>query len=123
MFSWNIFYSVGLGKGPSQPRTGGTLTAGAELRPAGGFAVALDLHAGYGYTAPLDVLAGAVALRASDGKRFGFELAALVPLAGRERAAARVDLRWSVRLGPISSPPMPEKRAPKSKAAPAAEAP
>jgi len=43
-------------------------------------------------------LAGALALRFSDGKRFGMELGGTVPFAGRERALATVDLRFSTRM-------------------------
>ncbi|MCP4867412.1 MAG: hypothetical protein GY898_01675 [Proteobacteria bacterium] len=105
-----LLHSFAVGKGPGQPRVGAVVTAGAELAPAPQFAVAIDLHAGFGHTAPVDVFAAALALRFSDNKRFGFSVGATVPLLGRERAAARVDLRASVRFGPIT-PGVP--RAPK----------
>ena len=96
-----LLTSVGMGKGPAQPRIGAALTAGAELRPHDTFAVAIDLHSSFGYTAPVDVFAAALAIRFSDARRFGFEIGATVPIAGQERAAARVDLKASVRFGPI----------------------
>ena len=96
-----LLTSVGLGKGPARPRIGAAVTAGGELRPHDTFAVGVDLYGSFGYTAPVDVFAAALALRFSDAKRFGFEIAATVPIAGRERAAARVDFKASVRFGPI----------------------
>lgn len=113
-----LIHSVGLGNGPSQPRIGGTATVGAEFRPAWRFAIVTDLHASFGYTAPLDVFAAALGLRFADGKRFGFDFGATVPIAGRERAAARLDLLWTVRLGPIVEAP-PDPKPGKKRAAPA----
>jgi len=104
-----MIHSVGLGKGPGQPRIGATVNFGAEFRPAWRFSVVTDLHASFGYTEPLDVFAGALGLRFSDGKRFGFDLGATVPIAGRERAALRIDFAWTVRLGPISEAPADPK--------------
>ena len=112
-----LVHSVGLGNGPTQPRIGATITAGAEFRPAWRFTIVTDLHAGFGYTAPLDVLAAALALRASDGKRFGFELGATVPLLGRERAAARIDLAWTVRFGAVTEAPPDPRPGKKASAA------
>ncbi len=102
-----LLHSFGIGKGPTQPRLGASLTAGTELRPAPKFAVAIDLLGRFGYTAPLDVFGAALALRFSDGRRFGFELGGTVPILGRERALARVDLKFSVRLGPIGAAVQP----------------
>ena len=68
-----MIHSVGLGKGPGQPRIGATVNFGAEFRPAWRFSVVTDLHASFGYTEPLDVFAGALGLRFSDGKRFGVD--------------------------------------------------
>jgi len=97
-----LIHSVGLGAGPAQPRVGGTATVGAEFRASPRVAVVTDLHASFGYTAPVDIFATALALRFSDGKRFGFDFGATIPLAGRERAAARLDFLWTVRLGAIT---------------------
>lgn len=102
-------HSFGLGKGPAQPRIGAVITGGAEWMPAPPFALVVDLHAGFGYTAPVDVVAAALAVRFSDGKRFGFEVGATVPFAGRERTTVRLDLRASVRFGPITPEVPPEE--------------
>jgi len=99
--------SVALSKGPAYPEIGAVVTAGIELQPFHGFAFVADVHGGFGRQAPVDVVAAALALRFSDGKRFGFDVGATVPLAGRERAAMTLDLRASLRLGPYH----PEKEA------------
>ncbi|MBN93709.1 MAG: hypothetical protein CL928_06475, partial [Deltaproteobacteria bacterium] len=91
--------SIALSKGPAFPTIGAMVTAGIELQPVHGFAFVADVHGGFGRRAPVDVIAAAMALRFSDGKRFGFEVGATVPLAGRERAAATLDLRASLRIG------------------------
>ena len=104
--------SFGLGKGPSQPRGGVAVTAGTELRPAPGFALVVDLFSSFGYTAPLDVFAAALAIRMSDLKRFGFEIGATVPVVGRERALLRLDLKATIRVGPIVPGQPREKKAP-----------
>lgn len=93
--------SAAASRGASQPRLGAMTTVGAELRPGRAFAVVADLASGFGYTAPLDVVSGALGLRFSDGKRWGLEIGGTVPFAGRERATAAVDVRNTVRLGPI----------------------
>lgn len=116
-----LIHSVGLGAGPAQPKVGGTATVGAEFRVASRVAVVTDLHASFGYTAPVDILATALALRLSDGKRFGFDLGATIPLAGRERAAVRLDFLWTLRLGAIT-PASPTAK-PGSKPAPPTVAP
>jgi hypothetical protein len=105
-----LLHSFALGKGPAQPRVGAVVTLGTELSPVPGFAVAIDVHAGFGYAAPLDVLAAALALRFSDNKRFGFSFGATIPLLGRERTLVRIDLRASIRIGPITpgEPPAPK---------------
>lgn len=84
--------------GAPQPRGGVAATLGGEWRAGRAFALALDVNGTFGYTAPLDVLAAALGIRFSDGKRFGFEIAATVPLVGRERSLATLDLRASVRF-------------------------
>ena len=95
-------HSFALGKGPGQPRIGAAVTAGTELRPDPTFAVVIDLYGSFGYTAPLDVFAAALALRFSDGKRFGFNVGATIPIVGRERSQVRFDLGATVRFGPIT---------------------
>lgn len=102
--------SFAISKGAANPRIGGVLTAGTELRPGKAFALAIDLHGNFGYRAPLDTLAAALALRFSDGKRFGFSLGAVLPFAGQERALVALDLRASIRLGPFT--PHPGRTAP-----------
>ena len=104
-----VIHSVGIGGGPALPRIGATITGGAEFRPVHRFAIVTDLHASFGYTAPLDMLAAALALRFADGKRFGFDFGATIPLAGRERANVRLDLLWTLRLGPITEAPPDRK--------------
>lgn len=99
-----VLASAAASKGPTQPRVGGVVTVGADLRPAPGFALVLDLHGDFGYTAPLDVLAGGIGLRFSDLERFGFEVGATLPLAGRDPTAVSLDLRASVLLGAYASP-------------------
>ena len=94
-------FSAAAGYGPAQPRGGASLTAGVELIPVPKFAFVFDINAMFGYTAPLEVLAIAPAIRLSNGKRFGFDIGANVPLAGRERALLTLDLRASVTLGPL----------------------
>jgi hypothetical protein len=90
--------SVAASQGPAFPRAGLTGTLGAEWRPVKPFAVALDLNAGFGYTAALDHLAAAIALRGAIGDRGGIELAATLPFAGEQRALAAGELRGSVRF-------------------------
>ncbi len=93
--------SFGIGVGPTQPRAGASITVGPEVRAHPTVALGLDLHAMFGYAGPLDVFALAPAIRFSDGKRFGFEMAGTIPLAGRERAQVALQFRFSVRLGDI----------------------
>ena len=91
--------SAAISKGASDPQVGGAVTLGTELRPGKAFAFVFDLYGNFGYRSPLEALAIAMGFRFSDGKRFGFEVAAIVPFAGRERALVRLDLRASIRLG------------------------
>jgi len=103
-----VLHSFGLGKGPAQPREGGV-----EWMPAPQFGLTVDVQTGFGYTGPVDLVAAALALRFSDGKRFGFEIGAAVPFAGRERTNVRLDFRASVRFGPITpAVPPPEEASP-----------
>jgi len=91
-------FEVAAGTGPADPVVAVSPTVGAQWRPGKAFALVLDVTSSHGMTDPVDYLAGALALRFSDGKRFGMELGGTVPLAGRERALATVDLRFSTRL-------------------------
>jgi hypothetical protein len=107
-------WSFAFSQGASQPRLGAAITAGAELRPVPGFGFTADLVTGFGYEAPVDVLAVALALRWSDARRFGFELGANIPLAGREPELVVIEARWNVAFGalapwvrPKGAPPAP----------------
>lgn len=90
-------YEANVGRGPTAGRFGVAPTAGVALRPGRAFAFALDLVASFGLTAPLDHLAVAPGFRFAAGERFGAELGLALPLLGRERALAFVDLRASWR--------------------------
>lgn len=93
--------SAAVSRGPAGPRGGARVTAGVEWQPARPFAVVADLNAGFGYAAPVDHVAAAIALRAGIGKRVGVELGATLPLAGRERTLAAGELRVGMRLGKL----------------------
>jgi hypothetical protein len=101
----------GIGKGPDAPRAGATMTVGPQFRLHPTVALGVDVHAQFGYWAPVDVFALAPAIRFSDGARFGFELSGIVPIAGRERAQMAMWLRFSVRLGDIDKPARPWDKA------------
>ncbi|MCO4771029.1 MAG: hypothetical protein KDA24_13425 [Deltaproteobacteria bacterium] len=93
------------GKGAAAPRAGGAVVVGAEFIPIPEVAIVLDLKSRFGWgDEPLDMLAGAIGLRFSDCKRFGFEIAGTIPIVGRDRTAAAVELRASVRFGKIARP-------------------
>jgi hypothetical protein len=101
----NFLFQAMAGKGAAAPRAGMSLVVGAEFIPVPEIAVVLDLKTRLGWGGePLDMLAGAIGLRFSDCKRFGFEIAGTIPFVGRERAVAAVELRASVRFGTIARP-------------------
>lgn len=83
--------------GPAAPAAGVAPTVGVEWRPTGGFALVADVVGSFGLTAPVDHVAVAPGVRLGSG-RFGFQLDATVPLAGRERALATVDARFALRF-------------------------
>jgi hypothetical protein len=89
--------SAAISHGPTQARLGVPLTAGGAWRPGSAFATVLDLQASVGYTAALDHLALAPALRFGAGN-WGLELGATVPVLGRERALLAGELRTGLRL-------------------------
>lgn len=91
--------SFGTGVGPRDPVGGNDLTFGFEARAVRQFGVAVDLNAATS-TRGFDFLAPALALRFSDGRRFGFELGLRAPLVGDARELAALTLRASARLGP-----------------------
>lgn len=100
-----MFGGAAAGHASPDLRVGAAMTAGIQFLPIRRLAIAADMVSMFGYTAGVDVVAGAVALRFASLKRFGFDLSGLFPFAGRERAQAVVMLRASVRLGKISTPP------------------
>lgn len=89
--------SAAVSRGPTQGRIGLPLTAGGAWRPGRAFALALDLQASFAYTAPLDHLAVAPAVRFAAGS-WGLELGATATLLGRERALLAGELRTGFRL-------------------------
>lgn len=97
--SMRLRASAAASAGPAAAKAGGAMNMGIELRPAQAFAVVFDADLSMGHDAPLDHLSGGLGLRFSDGKRFGFEIGARVPLLGRERALAAIGIRGSARLG------------------------
>ncbi len=114
----NILLQAMAGKGAAAPRGGGTVILGAQFVPIPEVAVVIDAKARFGWGPdPLDMLAAAVGLRFSDCKRFGFEIDATIPLAGRDRTAVALELRGSVRFGTIARPQWPdsEKKGKKKK--------
>lgn len=90
--------SGAISKGPTQVRLGVPLTVGGAWKPGSAFALVADVQAALGYTAPLDHLAVAPAVRFAGGRSWGLELGATVPLAGRERALTAAELTTSWRL-------------------------
>jgi hypothetical protein len=86
------------------PSIGGNVNLGLEFGPIPQFGIVADVDAGFLRTAPVDVVSVGGGLRFGDGKRFGFEVGARAPLAGRERANIVADLRGSVRFGPVAKP-------------------
>jgi len=101
----NFLFQAMAGKGAAAPRVGAAVVIGAEIVPVPEVAVVLDLKSRLGWGGePLDMLGAAVGLRFSDCKRFGFSVVGTIPLVGRERVAAGVELRASVRFGKVARP-------------------
>lgn len=92
-----VLGSAALG-GPAFPAAGLRVTAGGVWRPGKAFGFGLDGVAGFGYVAPLDVVAVAPAFRFGIGRGGGLALEATVPLLGAERGLATVDLEGSWRF-------------------------
>lgn len=90
--------SVQASRGPAFPRGGVAPTLGGAFVPGRAFAVVVDLQSGFGYDAPVDHLSLAPALRFA-AQRVGIDVAATLPLAGRERALTGIELRTVGRLG------------------------
>lgn len=91
--------SFGVGKGPAFPKGGADIAAGFSWRPVKQFGLALDIDSGFGMRGALDHVSPAFALRFGDGKRFGFELGARLPLVGEQRELVAFGLKASARLG------------------------
>lgn len=89
--------SAAASQGPSQLRTGLAGTLGGVWQPGRAFGLVLDLQCTLGYAAVLDHLAAAPGIRFGAGA-WGLELASAIPLFGRERALAAVELHSSVRF-------------------------
>lgn len=89
---------LALGGGPQFPHAGVNVDAGLEWRATPGFGVVVDALGGFGYTAPVDVFAAGVGFRGAVGEHAGLALEATVPLVGRERTLAALDLRFDWRL-------------------------
>jgi hypothetical protein len=85
--------TVGLSAGPGNPQGGAQVGLGAQVRAARPFALVADVTGGFGYDAPIDQLAVSAAGRFVIRGAYGVELGATVPLAGRERSMATLDLR------------------------------
>ena len=89
----SLLGTVGLSEGPAGPQGGAQLGLGAQVRAARPVALVADVTGGFGYDAPVDQLAVSVAGRFVLRGAYGVELGATVPLAGRERSMATLDLR------------------------------
>jgi hypothetical protein len=90
-----LLSSVGVARDAAQPRLGTQLTLGMGWQPWRFFGVVTDLVSGFGYAAPIDIVAAALSLRFLPAKRLTVSLDALVPFGGRERALAAGALRLS----------------------------
>lgn len=97
------YTAFGVGAVPADPEFGMTANLGIEVRPTQVFGFVVDLDASLFYVETVDHIAPGIGLRFSDGKRFGFELGARLPVYGRERALVTLGARTSVRIGPIAS--------------------
>jgi hypothetical protein len=98
--------AAAISKGPALPGAGAVATLGVEWQPVRPFALVADLHTGFGYTAPVDIVAAAIGIRTGIGDRLGIELDATVPLAGRDRSLAGAELRAAYRFGKLPSAPV-----------------
>jgi hypothetical protein len=73
------------------------------VRPVRVFGVVFDVDGGFLLTSQVDRVALGAGLRFGDGRRFGFELGARVPVAGRGRTTVSMLLRGSVRFGRVAA--------------------
>ncbi len=90
-----LLSSVGITRDAAQPRLGAAVTLGMGWQPWRYFGVAADVVSGFGYAAPVDVVAAALSLRFLPARRLTASLDALVPIGGHERALAAGALRLS----------------------------
>lgn len=90
--------SVAVSGGPADPEGALVVGGGGALRPLPWLALVAELDASFGRTDALDHLAATGALRLGAGERFGAELGATFPLAGRERALTAAVLRVTWRF-------------------------
>jgi len=88
-----LLSSVGITREAVQPRLGTQLTLGLGWQPWRIFGVVADVVSGFGYAAPVDVVAAALSLRFLPAKRLTVSLDALVPVGGQARALAAGALR------------------------------
>lgn len=101
----NVMFQAMAGKGPAAPRGGGTVLLGAQFVIVPEVGVVVESRARFGWgDEPLELAAGVLGLRLSDCKRFGFEVDALIPIVGRDRTTVALELRASVKWGPIGRP-------------------
>lgn len=80
--------TAGISAAPAFQRVGVPLSVGLVYGPATWFAVAVDLQLHFNYTAPLDYVAPAMALRFRLVRTLNLELAAAIPVAGADRHTA-----------------------------------
>lgn len=91
-------FHLALGGGPAYPTCGVNLDVGAEWKPFKRFGFVLDSVSSFGHAEALDSTGVGVGLRGGIGPHAGLALEARVPLAGRERALAAVDVRFDYRF-------------------------
>jgi hypothetical protein len=89
----SLLGTVGLSEAPGNPQVGAQLGLGAQVRVAGPVALVADVTGGFGYDAPVDQIAVSGAGRFVIRDAYGVEFGVTVPVAGRERSLATVDLR------------------------------
>lgn len=91
-----VLHSFAVSLGPPAPWIGGSLRAGAELRPGDHFALVLDLDGTLGYDG--SKLAAVPELRFAIGRKLGLSLGGWVPVVSPTRQPLGIELRASGRL-------------------------
>ena len=91
-------FRAALGGGPAFPTFGVNLDVGVEWKPFKRFGFVLDSVSSFGRTEALDYTGAGVGFRGGIGEHAGLSLEARVPLAGRERALAAIDIRVNYRF-------------------------